>query len=265
MAPAPPRNNRTTVRRSKSARAGVLFSVPRFHRYLKKSNPKQRVTVAASVYCAAVIEYLTAEVLELSGNAAKDHKKQRINARHIFLAVSIDEELKKLLHGVTIPQGGVLPHIDSFLLKNKSANDEHDVSQKVSRPLALSTPAAAKAASGGSVTAKQGKSGGAKAKDSSTAATSTAAQKKTATAGIDSFLSKIAQMSENNNSLKRNNNLNLSQKSKSPPRERQEPSPTVSTQIPSRSRQLWNLAFENVIENVSPRNETDTGWTNLIR
>jgi len=32
----------------------------------------------------------------LSGNAAKDHKKQRINARHVFLAVSIDEELKKV-------------------------------------------------------------------------------------------------------------------------------------------------------------------------
>jgi len=113
-------------RKSKSARAGVLFSVPRFHRYLKKSTPKSRVTMAASVYTAAVIEYLTAEVLELSGNAAKDHKKQRINARHIFLAVSIDEELKKLLHGVTIPQGGVLPHINSFLLKSKSASDEHE-------------------------------------------------------------------------------------------------------------------------------------------
>ncbi|CAF2386273.1 unnamed protein product [Rotaria sp. Silwood2] len=112
-------------RKSKSVRAGVLFSVPRFHRYIKKSTPKSRVTMAAAVYTAAVIEYLTAEVLELSGNAAKDHKKQRINARHIFLAVSIDEELKKLLHGVTIPQGGVLPHINAFLLKSKSSSGDH--------------------------------------------------------------------------------------------------------------------------------------------
>ncbi|CAF0882931.1 unnamed protein product [Adineta ricciae] len=110
-------------RKSKSARAGVLFSVPRFHRYIKKSTPKSRVTMAAAVYTAAVIEYLTAEVLELSGNAAKDHKKQRINARHIFLAVSIDEELKKLLNGVTIPQGGVLPHINQFLFKTKGSGE----------------------------------------------------------------------------------------------------------------------------------------------
>jgi len=115
-------------RKSKSVRAGVLFSVPRFHRYIKKSTPKSRVTMAAAVYTAAVIEYLTAEVLELSGNAAKDHKKQRINARHIFLAVSIDEELKKLLHGITMPQGGVLPHINSFLFKTKSGSDAHSQS-----------------------------------------------------------------------------------------------------------------------------------------
>ncbi len=34
---------------------GVLFSVPRFHRYIKKSTPKARVTMGAAVYTAAVV------------------------------------------------------------------------------------------------------------------------------------------------------------------------------------------------------------------
>ncbi|CAF1405009.1 unnamed protein product [Rotaria sordida] len=162
-------------RKSKSARAGVLFSVPRFHRYIKKSTPKSRVTMAAAVYTAAVIEYLTAEVLELSGNAAKDHKKQRINARHVFLAVSIDEELKKLLHGVTIPQGGVLPHINSFLFKSKSGSDDRSQSapkSDLSRSNTVSIPRAPSA-----LTTKSSSAGGLGGKTSSSAATTT---KKTA-------------------------------------------------------------------------------------
>ena len=60
-----------------------------------------------------VLEYLAAEVLELAGNAARDNKKTRIVPRHIQLAVRNDEELSKLLSGVTIAAGGVLPNIVS--------------------------------------------------------------------------------------------------------------------------------------------------------
>ncbi|EJK53221.1 hypothetical protein THAOC_27394, partial [Thalassiosira oceanica] len=43
-------------------------------------------------------------------------KKARIIPRHITLAVKNDEELNKLLGGVTIASGGVLPNIHAVLL-----------------------------------------------------------------------------------------------------------------------------------------------------
>ena len=61
------------------------------------------------VYLAAVLEYIAAEILELAGNACRDNKKKRVTPRHLVLAIRNDEELNKLLGGVTIAAGGVLP------------------------------------------------------------------------------------------------------------------------------------------------------------
>merc|ERR1712088_176175 len=99
--------------KSRSSRAGLQFPVGRIHRLLRKGNYAERVGAGAPVY-------LVAEVLELAGNAARDNKKTRIIPRHLQLAIRNDEELNKLLAGVTIAQGGVLPNIQAVLLPKKT-------------------------------------------------------------------------------------------------------------------------------------------------
>ncbi|CAN0445170.1 unnamed protein product, partial [Ectocarpus sp. 12 AP-2014] len=111
------RGKKSTTR---SAKAGLQFPVGRVGRFLKKGKYASRVGAGAPVYLAAVLEYLTAEVLELAGNAARDNKKARIIPRHIQLAVRNDEELNKLLGEVTIASGGVLPNIHAVLLPKKT-------------------------------------------------------------------------------------------------------------------------------------------------
>lgn len=107
-------------KRSRSKRAGIVFPVGRIQRLLKDGGYAERIGAGAAVYLAAVLEYLTAEIMELAGNAARDNNKMRILPRHIQLAVRNDEELSRLLHGVTISQGGVLPNIHAVLLPKKT-------------------------------------------------------------------------------------------------------------------------------------------------
>uniref|UniRef100_A0A8C5QFH6 Histone H2A n=1 Tax=Leptobrachium leishanense TaxID=445787 RepID=A0A8C5QFH6_9ANUR len=122
--------------KTRSSRAGLQFPVGRVHRLLRKGNYAERVGAGAPVYLAAVLEYLTAEILELAGNAARDNKKTRIIPRHLQLAVRNDEELNKLLGGVTIAQGGVLPNIQAVLFAQPRATNR----QRASRAAALRCP-----------------------------------------------------------------------------------------------------------------------------
>ncbi|OQV24606.1 putative Histone H2A [Hypsibius exemplaris] len=135
---------KTGKSKSRSSRAGLQFPVGRIHRLLRKGNYGERIGAGAPVYLAAVLEYLAAEVLELAGNAARDNKKSRIIPRHLQLAIRNDEELNKLLSGVTIAQGGVLPNIAPTLLPKKTASSEG--AGETAKPAKVVKPKAEKAA-----------------------------------------------------------------------------------------------------------------------
>ncbi|XP_037975075.1 histone H2A-beta, sperm-like isoform X2 [Plutella xylostella] len=115
--------------KTKSERSGLMFPVGRINRILRHGNFAPRVGSGASIYLAAVLEYLAAEILELAGNAAKENGKSRITPRHILLAIRNDDELDLLLSDVTISTGGVLPHIQPQLLPRKTLR-EHQKSQQ---------------------------------------------------------------------------------------------------------------------------------------
>lgn len=104
---------------SVSKKAGLQFPVGRIRRYLKRGKYANRVGLGAGVYLAAVLEYLSAEILELSGNVARDAKRQRIQPRHMKLAIANDEDLAALLKHALWPKSGVQPHIHKVLLPKK--------------------------------------------------------------------------------------------------------------------------------------------------
>nr|GEX37399.1 histone H2A.1 [Tanacetum cinerariifolium] len=92
-------------------------SVRRIGRFWKKGRYAQRTGSDAPIYL---------DVLELAGNDARDNKNTRIKPRHLLLAMRNDEELGKLLAGVTITSGDVLPNINPVLLPKKSSVTKGD-------------------------------------------------------------------------------------------------------------------------------------------
>jgi len=100
------RFNGGSNRTSASVRAGLFFPVSRIkNNYLKELSVANRVGGYAGVYLAAVLEYMTAELLELAGNQTRDAGKARITTRHLKLAIEKDEELERLTRDVYIPGG----------------------------------------------------------------------------------------------------------------------------------------------------------------
>eukprot|EP00928_Gymnodinium_smaydae_P050679 TRINITY_DN3423_c0_g1_i4.p2 TRINITY_DN3423_c0_g1~~TRINITY_DN3423_c0_g1_i4.p2 ORF type:complete len:280 (+),score=86.32 TRINITY_DN3423_c0_g1_i4:50-841(+) len=108
------------TKKSIQAKCNLQFPVSRFAKSLRKGGYATRLGTGASIYLTAVIEYVTAEILELAGNSAKEQKKTRIVPRHIQLAVRGDEELNKYMSNVTISGGGVLPNIHQVLMPQKT-------------------------------------------------------------------------------------------------------------------------------------------------
>ena len=77
------------------------------------------MSVSAGVYMAAVLEYLTSEILEMAGDNCQHDKRKSIIPRHIQLAVRNDQDINKLFCEAMMAEGGVVPNINEFLFPKK--------------------------------------------------------------------------------------------------------------------------------------------------
>lgn len=102
---------------SRSQKAGLIFPVGKIHRLLR-SRVCERIGINAAVYMAAVMEYMTSELLEISGYKAKYDQKHRISPRHIQIAIYDDEEFHTIVQGKKASASGVIPYIHSKLISS---------------------------------------------------------------------------------------------------------------------------------------------------
>jgi len=103
---------------TKAKRSGLVVAPGLAERILRAKTTKSRIGQGAPVYFAAVLEYFSAEILELSGTAARDNKVARITPRHLTLAVQNDEELRLMFKDASLA-AGVLPNIHAVLLPKR--------------------------------------------------------------------------------------------------------------------------------------------------
>ena len=104
---------------SRSKKAGLIFPIGRVGSMLRRGQYARRVGASSAVYLAAVLEYLTAELLELTVKAASQqkNKSKRLSPRTLTLAVRHDDDLGALLQNVTLSRGGVVPSSSKAVVK----------------------------------------------------------------------------------------------------------------------------------------------------
>ncbi|XQJ26767.1 histone H2A [Leishmania guyanensis] len=120
---ATPRSAKKASRKSDSRPTPAILLFPRglIGRFLRRGQYARRVSASGAVYMAAVMEYLTAELLEMSVKAAAQSPKKprRLTPRIMMTAVRHDEDLNSLLKHVTLARSGVVPSLHKAITKKK--------------------------------------------------------------------------------------------------------------------------------------------------
>jgi histone H2A len=128
------------------ARAGLQFRPEVVALVAGRLAPNVSLFDEAAVYLAATMEYITAELIELGGNAARDNDTTAISCRHLFVAIAYDLELTTMMRRCVIREGGDICSIHAALLpKKEETKEEEEFEEFMSVMVAKARKAAAAA------------------------------------------------------------------------------------------------------------------------
>jgi histone H2A len=107
---------------SRQNKAGILFPPSVCEKFLRKFGTSNiLVTAESPVYMASVLEYFTAELLDLASSISNSNNRVRITVRDLEIAVRTDEEFRTFFNtwNISFLGGGVIPFINPALTNKK--------------------------------------------------------------------------------------------------------------------------------------------------
>ncbi|NXS55518.1 H2A protein, partial [Brachypteracias leptosomus] len=107
-------------RSSRSSRAGLLFSVSRVDRQLRRGCFAERFGAKAPIYLAAVLQCVAHKTLDMASKVSKKRKEQRISPLPLQAVVQKSSVLRQLLQGaVPSHHGKAVPQSQRMALPSK--------------------------------------------------------------------------------------------------------------------------------------------------
>lgn len=129
---------------TKSLLAGLTFPVARIKTVLRGMKYAERVTDKSAVCLTAMLQYITAEVLEGAINAANSDSSKRIQPKHINMALKNDPETNVNFENSIITNAAVVGLDHSAALLDHYLNVESRIRRRPRKKKTSSTKKASK-------------------------------------------------------------------------------------------------------------------------
>ena len=105
-------------------------------KFLRKfGNSNIMITVESPVYLASVLEYISAEILDLSSSIASAHNRIRITVRDLEIAIRTDYEFNSFFNknNIYFIGGGIIPFINPIIKNKNKKKSEKTIIKEINK------------------------------------------------------------------------------------------------------------------------------------